>query len=296
MGASNFLESMLKWASVAYALGFVTVMANTARIGVPTLQLLDPIQIWVGIPLALVFLLVFAVAKHFRKLAEQAASDAQRQEAQFKQLFEVAQTGNFAPLMDKFFELVGNQVPGIGSPLVYVIARIQGNWFKQLINRVAVLGKQGEVAGARNAEQKPEEITPFVDGLTKLLAKTYVWGSYVSNAVYVALVLLAASVAYVVFVYPIVPQSWGGGRPTIVRMSIETERIPSGEKEFRTLFPAQQGPTESSKSTLSRPLTLLYSTEHAYYIRLSSGEVMQINPEAVSAIIFDTKAPSLGSN
>ena len=295
MGATSFLESMLKWASVAYALGFLTVMVNTARIGVPTLQLIDPIQIWVGIPLALVFWLVFEAAKHYRKRAELIANDIQRQEAQFNELFEVAKSGDFVLLMAKFLELIGNQIPGAAFPL-FVIARIQSTWFKRLSGRVGARIKRSEVPSSESTEQKSEEILPVVMGLTKFLARIYVWGSYVSNAMNVAVLLLAASLAYVLFVYPLIPQSWGGGRPSIVRMSIDEERISPNENEFHALFPIQRHAAESSKSPLSDPLTLLYSTEHAYYIRLSNGEVMQINPEAVSAVIFDAKKPSPGPN
>jgi hypothetical protein len=295
MGATSFLESLLKWASVAYALGFVTVMVNTARIGVPTLQLIDPIQIWVGIPLALVFWLVFGAAKHYRKRAALVANDIQKQEAEFKQLFEVAKTGDLVSVMGKFFEML-DQVPGLGFWPFFVLARMQSNWFKRMCDRLAVRIKPGRDADSDSQEKQPDEVMPLVIELTRLLARVYVWGDYLTSAFYVGVLLLGASVVYVVFVYPIVPQSWGGGKPTIVRMSIDKERISPDENEFQSLFPPQKSTIESPKSPLSGPLTLLYSTEHAYYIRLSNGKVMQINPEAVSAIIFDGRMPGPGPN
>jgi hypothetical protein len=51
---SKQLQSILAWGSVTYALGFVTVMAHTARLGIPIIQLLEPVYVLVGAPLAVV--------------------------------------------------------------------------------------------------------------------------------------------------------------------------------------------------------------------------------------------------
>ena len=48
------LEVLISWASIAYALGFVTVMIHTARLGIPVIELIEPIYVWIGLPLALV--------------------------------------------------------------------------------------------------------------------------------------------------------------------------------------------------------------------------------------------------
>jgi hypothetical protein len=42
------IEPFLKWAAVAYALGFGTIMYHTWSLGIPVVQLIDPINIWVG--------------------------------------------------------------------------------------------------------------------------------------------------------------------------------------------------------------------------------------------------------
>ncbi|HYL87063.1 MAG TPA: hypothetical protein VE263_22765 [Candidatus Angelobacter sp.] len=48
------IEPILKWGAVSYACGFLIVMIHTARLGIPALQLIEPINIWIGLPIAIV--------------------------------------------------------------------------------------------------------------------------------------------------------------------------------------------------------------------------------------------------
>jgi len=46
------IEWILKWAADAYGFGFLTVMWYTHhRLGVPVLQLIEPVNVWIGAPL-----------------------------------------------------------------------------------------------------------------------------------------------------------------------------------------------------------------------------------------------------
>ncbi len=40
---SKQIERVLAWGSVAYIAGFVTVMAHTARLGIPVIEILKPL-------------------------------------------------------------------------------------------------------------------------------------------------------------------------------------------------------------------------------------------------------------
>lgn len=53
-GGWTNIEPFLKWGAVAYGLGFVTVMFHTRKIGIPVIQLVEPVNIWIGLPLAVV--------------------------------------------------------------------------------------------------------------------------------------------------------------------------------------------------------------------------------------------------
>ena len=55
MGEANWhnIEPVLKWGGVAYVFGFGIVMYHTYRLGIPTLQLIDPVNIWIGTPVTI---------------------------------------------------------------------------------------------------------------------------------------------------------------------------------------------------------------------------------------------------
>src|SRR3954447_18291219 len=71
----DFLERILKWASISYALGFMTVLCNTAPLGVPALQLVEPVQALVGLPLTAVFWAVARLYQYAVQRAKAAAAD-----------------------------------------------------------------------------------------------------------------------------------------------------------------------------------------------------------------------------
>jgi hypothetical protein len=66
---NSSIDSVLAWGSVAYALGFVTVMVHTHDYGFPTLQLLDPIYIWIGWPLAAVAFFFYSTSSYFKRVS-----------------------------------------------------------------------------------------------------------------------------------------------------------------------------------------------------------------------------------
>ncbi len=79
---SKQVEIFLAWGSVAYAAGFVTVLAHTARLGIPIIEILKPLYIWIGLPLAIVLFsikwlweLVNTRVKYIRSKFEQAKGE-----------------------------------------------------------------------------------------------------------------------------------------------------------------------------------------------------------------------------
>jgi hypothetical protein len=47
------IEPILKWLAVAYGFGFLIVLLHTYRLGIPMLQLIEPANVWIGLPLAI---------------------------------------------------------------------------------------------------------------------------------------------------------------------------------------------------------------------------------------------------
>ncbi len=52
------IEYFLAWGSVAYIAGFITVTVHTAQLGIPVIEILRPVYIWVGLPLAIVIFFI----------------------------------------------------------------------------------------------------------------------------------------------------------------------------------------------------------------------------------------------
>src|SRR4051812_34913304 len=103
-GAIDAIETLLKWGSIAYGLGFLTVLFNTVKLGIPTLELIEPVQVWVGIPLAIVFWLVIAAYKYFKRHAGDLSHDLALMRDRYRLLQELAERGDtkeaFARLLE----------------------------------------------------------------------------------------------------------------------------------------------------------------------------------------------------
>src|SRR5690348_5024240 len=90
---ADTLEALQKWLSIAYGLGFLTVMLNTVSLGIPALELAEPVQIWVGIPLDFVFWLVIAAYRYFRRSSRLIDQDARMMQEQYYEAMRLAEEG-----------------------------------------------------------------------------------------------------------------------------------------------------------------------------------------------------------
>src|SRR5438128_2625054 len=63
------VKSIIAWASISYAFGFATVTLHTYRLGLPVLEVLSAVYIWIGLPLALVAFFGRSLALFFKARA-----------------------------------------------------------------------------------------------------------------------------------------------------------------------------------------------------------------------------------
>jgi hypothetical protein len=77
----DWVKSVLAWGSLSYACGFVTVTAHTWRLGLPVIQLIEPIYVWIGLPVAVVAFFSKKLYLYFRvrgsSVAEQLRTSSQ---------------------------------------------------------------------------------------------------------------------------------------------------------------------------------------------------------------------------
>jgi hypothetical protein len=107
---------------------------------------------------------------------------------------------------------------------------------------------------------------------------------------------------YILVVYPIIPQPWGGGKPMDAVLIVEADKLPAELPQLGTLFdaPIEQAeipragrltaglaPSRSEQSArATATLRLRFQSEHAYLVQRKNGPVVSISKEVVSAVLF----------
>ena len=279
---AEMLEPLLKWLSIAYGLGFLTVLLNTAPLNIPALELAEPIQIWVGVPLAFVFWLVIAAYRYFLAKARELPSEIRMWQAQYDEILRLTQEGRHAEASAEFFSLSMKYL------FIYSLPYLPRSWF--LRGPIAyVLGQVSEAFAGRRATN-PTQLPTVDEKDLKLMRRVLEKMSQVQAVllflsrignVFIPLIALAA--LYIFILYPRVPQSWGGGKPVSVTMLLVEEKIPLDGSALGELFSASE--PASGKTRMTKPITLLYATEHAYYIRLDK-RILRLSEDAVGAVVF----------
>jgi hypothetical protein len=287
------IEPLLKWGAVAYSAGFLTVMLHTHRLGLPVMQLIEPIYVWIGAPFAItLYFLEPLIAAYKRRrqllrdemdkinqdLTELAAIEAPKEaaEAAVKALAEM-----IVLLTRSIVDLVPAGASFLEVTREFVLPRLQ-----------KFLDKNLETG---NAEQLRSILIRFTARLTFVTRSLTAFANFGSRLQPLALLVLAL-VLYTLWVYPAIPQSLGGGKPSQARLIIEVKRVPPDDFNLKGLFPRgepERTAADSPKTTPEKPesqitctVALLYETEHAYYIRRGRGPIVVIDHDAVNGIIF----------
>lgn len=243
---------LLQWVAVAYGAGFLTVMMHTHTLHIPVVELVEPIYIWVGLPLAVA---LYSVPIVMPPILGQMGKNLLLELREVKEMRE----------------------------------GLSGYWTSM---------ERGEVP---NPKEFPRD-HPKIFWCTKKFysALTYfgVLDAFISYALKLqffawALLLL---VIYIHVVYPRIPQSLGGGRPSPVRLIVDGTKIPVDDVDLGNLFP--QGVTEKSTAEKSNRessgpasrttcgIVLHYENEHAYYVQRGRGPIVAIDHGAVNGVIF----------
>ncbi|MBI1930442.1 hypothetical protein HYR99_40115 [Candidatus Poribacteria bacterium] len=263
------VETILGWASVAYAAGFVTIMIHTARMGIPVVELIKPINIWIGAPLAVEIFYIRKLGVLIKLRKEAFREELAELKKEASNLIEAQDSDWFVALFTALATFL--------LPFPFR-TQTQEKMRKQLFNWM--------VRKYRFTVQVP-------DFIRKMLAKTiYVCRAIIAfnrflNFLLVILLIPVASYIYVVIVYPVIPQSLGGGKPMVVRLIVDSEKIPLDTPELRALFSPQvntQEKTNNARTTL--PVDLLYLTQETYYVRLPNNPIVSMNAGAVQGIIW----------
>jgi hypothetical protein len=289
------IEPLLKWAGVAYAGGFLTVMLHTHSLGVPVMQLIEPIYILVGVPLALAAYFIEPLVVWFKRKRELLRQEMNDIDQALKKLDEIKTPQEAA---QEAFKALSNTIDLSNSIWKLVAPFPGGLWTvftKFVLSRVKkVLDEKLETSDPEKARIFLIKYASSVNLATQSLTAFFRFGL---SLVPLALILVILTV-YTFYVYPAFPQSLGGGQPIQARLIIDAKKIPIDSANLRDLFPASVHEVKPAGDGTSKPekpdskitcnILLHYQTEHAYYIsRRSSGPIVVISPEAVNGVIFN---------
>jgi hypothetical protein len=289
------IEPLLKWAGVAYAGGFITVMLHTHRLGVPVMQLIEPIYILVGIPLALAVYFVEPLIEWFRSKRELLRQEMNGIDQYLKTLSEIKTPqqaaeealkalGDMINLTMSIFRLV---MP-IAADLWSILNKHVMSYLKKLLDKRI---------HTSDPDKAKASLIKYAQSLTFATQTVIAFFRFGLRLTPLALIL-AFLLVYTIYVYPSFPQSLGGGEPVQARLIIDAAKFPLADANLRDLFPASspekktgdddRSKSEKPESRITCSILLHYQTEHAYYIsRRSSGSIVVVSHEAVNGVIFN---------
>ncbi len=269
------IESFLKWGAVAYAFGFLTVMTHTARLGIPVLQLIDPINIWIGAPLAIVVFFIDRVFIHLKRARQKLSTQLIVAREESIQLASRVEKPEELFLLT-FDVLAAVLVAMLDPPTKAIMKWVMKTLFERL---------EKEFKGTPLGEDR-------VRGLFAKIVYSGLAGVFISRFITVVFSICLVGLAcfvYVWILYPNMPQSVGGGRPMHIRMLVDTEAIPLSVQEFRDLASVETKPRDhQTGKTIALPVTLYYQTEHDYFVTRQQPQtrMIAVSRHAVSGIIF----------
>jgi len=192
--------------------GFLTVLLNTARLGIPTLELIEPVQVWVGIPLAIIFWLVINIYKYFRKHAADLRKDLVVLREQHATLQQLAEQGDVSKAAARLTEFVLKDAAALVVPFVRVawISTLESSALSVLAEKTA----EYLFPGGPGKQRSQERLRNYLSRATRMLSlvqRAAAVSRFFSNILTVLLVMALATYLYIFVAYPNVPQRWGGG-------------------------------------------------------------------------------------
>lgn len=269
------LEAILAWGSLSYALGFVTVMAHTARLGIPVIQLIEPIYILVGSPIAIV---AFFSRKLWLILKSRTNKLRERLNTHNKEISDIlTKSGDLESvkeaedyLSEKLGKFFNNLFPGVGS-VIFILFYI---FLKKSRLRTHQTVAQVFSAAAKIAAVIRVTYESFLE------IRRY--------AVFIFLISLVpiGTYLYIIYVYPSLPQSLGGGKSVPVKLILDGKQIPQDTPELRMLFEEEISADKSDLARTTARLEMLYYTDSFIYVRAPGGTTISFDRKAVKGIIW----------
>ncbi|HEX4963810.1 MAG TPA: hypothetical protein VF173_23495 [Thermoanaerobaculia bacterium] len=200
-------EKLIAWASVAYGFGFAVVLLHTARLGVPVLELVKPIYILIGLPMAI---LAFFSRQILKWLRAEAVANRDELVAALREQH-ILESDPQKDVIEKVIRSLSRAMPW------YFPAKALGKALGRLLQRAHV--------GQDAASGRSLFSMRILDRYVRLLEGAAALNRLTKLAMLVAVSGLLLYL-YVWEIYPKMPMAYGGGAPASVQLRSTRPRFP----------------------------------------------------------------------
>lgn len=274
--SEELVKQVVSWGSIAYALGFLVVMLHTWRLGLPVIELIHPIFIWIGLPLATIAFFYRQISAAFHRSSSEIATEAKTGWSLAVDAKSQADADLIAEAIgslrafDGFFSLgIGDTLARTAAPLIQQV----------LSNSLAEIKSKN----LNDYELRKRQFRRIL-GWARLTIAIF----RMLNVAGYALLLGISLYVYVWELYPQIPQTLGGGKSRMVSLVVEQGSLPATPSA--SAAPSAASVPSAEKATEMLSATLLYMTKDAYYIRSKDGRTLSIKADAVKSVVWDSGA------
>ena len=263
----QWVESLLTLVSLTYGLGFLTVFVHTGSLGLPVLTLLEPVYVLVGLPLTAAGLLLRCI---WHWLQQEIAGNIQRVRLAMQQYRDPQVAENqdvYTDFWNLYTALMGVVTFILPAPTEWLIRLIIKPYEHQARQLMLQDARAREFAG---------KFLQKINALAAVLRH----GARLFGVSLLVAGLLGAVAAYIFWLYPLVPQQWGGGKQQQVQLLMAAEKIPP--------MLLHKADTAAPKPEENRLVTvrLLYHTGDFYYVEADNGARVALVKELVSGVVW----------
>ena len=257
------VKTVLAWASISYAFGFATVTLHTYRLGLPVLEILSAVYIWIGLPLA-------TVAFFSKRLARLVKAAAVKRATVLRE--------SWVKATEQTDEKDLNVVAMAFSFVATVLPPL--SLLEPSLTRLVERANIGDSKGAKRAALYLKRLAALVTGARAVFDLAYI--------LYALLTAIFLVYLYVWQLYPLIPQTLGGGRPRTVQLVILSDKSAAISPYIQQQQPTP-GPVPVAKSIVTPPLTLLYMTKENYYLQSKDGRRFSLSAAAVEGVVWNPR-------
>jgi len=284
------VETILSWGTIAYIAGFFTVMINTGLLGIPIIEIIKPVYIWIGLPLAIVIISLHWIWKtillRINKLKNefiQNKNEIPNIDKNRQQYIESDKTvheliTDFSNSIAYFLSIIPIPLIKRGIPKIY----------KETMTKLFI--KIIDNAELSNEKEKKVFFSyiKFLSFLSFVLSTFNIINKALFFLVIYSLIPFSCYV-YISRIYPIIPQSFGGGKPTNIVLFINSEIIPDKSKYESIFQEKKDSNTTDQKVIETKTLKMLYLTADYYFIKTEDHRILSLNKKNIEGVVWNPK-------